>query len=166
VVTDGPHVEFDGWYRLAHPRLAVSLLLISGRTDDALEAMDEAFLRAWLHWDRVRSMDEREGWVYTVGVHDLRRRSRRRAIEATLLARLAHEGFVPAPAGEAWDAVRHLPRRQREAVVLRYVADLSEADVARVMGIRRGTVSAALSASRRSLAIMLSESTKPLAETP
>jgi len=166
VVIDGPYVEFDGWYRLAHPRLVASLLLISGSTEDALEATDEAFLRAWVHWKRVGAMAAREGWVYTVGVNDLRRRARRRAIEARLLGRMVQDGTVPAPGGEAWDAVRHLPRRRREAVVLRYVADLTEADIAAVMGIRRGTVSAALGASRRSLAIMLSDSTTPSAETP
>jgi len=37
-------------------------------------------------------------------------------------------------------ALRALPERQREAIVLRYYADLSEADIARAMGISRGAV--------------------------
>jgi RNA polymerase sigma factor (sigma-70 family) len=38
------------------------------------------------------------------------------------------------------DALRCLPDRQREAIVLRYYADLSEADIAATMGISRGAV--------------------------
>jgi RNA polymerase sigma factor (sigma-70 family) len=37
-------------------------------------------------------------------------------------------------------ALRHLPDRQREAIVLRYYADLSEAQIATAMGISRGAV--------------------------
>ena len=37
-------------------------------------------------------------------------------------------------------ALRHLPDRQREAIVLRYYADLSEAEIATAMGISRGAV--------------------------
>ena len=50
-----------------------------------------------------------------------------------------------------------LPLRQREAVVLRYVADLREREVATVMGISEGAASAALSAARRSLAARLTD---------
>jgi RNA polymerase sigma factor (sigma-70 family) len=46
-------------------------------------------------------------------------------------------------------ALRQLPRRQREAVVLRYYLDLSEEETARVMGVSRGTVK---SATHRALA--------------
>jgi RNA polymerase sigma factor (sigma-70 family) len=37
-------------------------------------------------------------------------------------------------------ALRGLPERQREALVLRYYADLSEAEIAATMGISRGAV--------------------------
>ena len=60
-----------------------------------------------------------------------------------------------APAGEVWDLVRSLPQRQRTAVVLRYVGDLREEDVAAVMGVTRGTVAATLARARRSLANLL-----------
>jgi RNA polymerase sigma factor (sigma-70 family) len=38
------------------------------------------------------------------------------------------------------DALRRLPQRQREVLVLRYYADLSEADIAAALGISRGAV--------------------------
>ena len=63
---------------------------------------------------------------------------------------------MPEPvATDVWTAVKRLPDRQRLAVVLRYVADLPEADVAMVMGVARGTVSAALVAARARLQTLL-----------
>lgn len=56
-----------------------------------------------------------------------------------------------------WEAVRQLPNRQREAVLLRYVADLSESDIAKTMSIRRGTVASTLAAARRTLSERLVE---------
>src|SRR5262249_19556386 len=49
------------------------------------------------------------------------------------------------------DRIRELPERQRVAVVLRFVADLTEPDIAQIMGVRRGTVSATLRAALRTL---------------
>ena len=51
--------------------------------------------------------------------------------------------------------MRALTDRQRTAVALRYVLDLPEADVARIMGIARGTASATLATARRRLAAAL-----------
>ena len=62
---------------------------------------------------------------------------------------------VAGPAGEAWLAVRDLPARQRQVIVLRYVADLAESDIAGLLGISRSAVSSALSDGRRSLALVL-----------
>jgi DNA-directed RNA polymerase specialized sigma24 family protein len=59
------------------------------------------------------------------------------------------------PTGEVWDLVRALPERQRIAVVLRYVADLTEPDIAIAMGIARGTVASTLAAARARLAGVL-----------
>jgi DNA-directed RNA polymerase specialized sigma24 family protein len=64
---------------------------------------------------------------------------------------------VAAPAGEVWDLVRSLPTRQRTAVVLRYVGDLREDDIAAVMGVTRGTVAATLATARRNLANVLDD---------
>ena len=97
------------------------------------------------------------GWTYQVAVNVVRRIGRRRALEQRLLRRVVPPGIVAAPVGEIWDVVRSLPDRQREVVVLRYVADLAEADIATVLGVTRGTVSSTLVHARRSLADHLSE---------
>jgi RNA polymerase sigma factor (sigma-70 family) len=148
-------VDFDRWYRAEHPRVLGLLTVVAGDADVAREVTAEAFVRALERWDRVAAMESPAGWTYRVGVNLLRRRMRR----ATFERRLAPEVPAPAPSPaiepELWAAVRGLPVRQRTAVALRYVCDLSQADIAAVMGVAPGTVSATLTAARRRLAAAL-----------
>lgn len=150
---------FESWYRGQHPRLVGSLLLVCGDLQEAAEAADEAFTRALSSWRRVSAMRSPNGWVYRVALNVVRRRARRAALERRLLARAGRPEHVPPPAVEAWDAVRRLPPRQRTAVVLRYVGDLTEHEVAAAMGVSRSTISSTLADARRSLGRALEEPT-------
>ena len=141
---------------MQHPRLVASLLLVIGDLDVASDAADEAFTRALARWSRVAAMKSPEGWTYRVAINSARRRFRRRELEQRLLRRALPPAAVPAPGEEAWLLVRDLPPRQRTAVVLRHVADLTEADIAGVMGVARSTVSSTLAAAHRTLAGRLS----------
>lgn len=151
--------EFETWYRAFHPRLLASLILITGNGETARDATDEAFVRACQHWNRVSRMAAPDAWAFTVARNVVRRRARRAKQERDLL-RLDRAGgneFVPAPAGEAWALIAELPERQRMAVVLRHVADLTEPEIARVMRITRGTVSTTLADAHRALRSRLSD---------
>ena len=53
--------------------------------------------------------------------------------------------------------MRHLSLRQRQVVVLRFVADLPEADIADVLGISRGTVSSTLADAKANLRVALTD---------
>jgi RNA polymerase sigma factor (sigma-70 family) len=154
----GPR-DFEDWYAGEHSRLFSSLLVLTGDRDLAADATDEALSRALQHWDRVRAMDSPEGWTYRVAVNVVRRTGRRHGMEQRLLHRLASSPgrVAPAPAGEVWDLVRSLTDRQRTAVVLRYVADLTEPAIATVMGVTRGTVASTLADARRALGDALAE---------
>jgi RNA polymerase sigma factor (sigma-70 family) len=149
--------EFEAWYREQHPLVLAALTVVSGRPDVAADATDEAFVRAYERWSRVRAMRSPGGWLYRVALNDLRRRCRRQAIEQKLLGRHAPTDVaapdVPAP--HVWEAVRSLPERQRTAVALRYILDLPENDVARIMGVTRGAASASLTIARRRLESLL-----------
>jgi len=151
------HSDFATWYRTTHPKVVTSLLLTTGDLHAAQEAADEAFARAYMRWRRVSLMGSPTGWTYRVAFNILRRRWRRAALEKTMLLRRLPPAAIPAPAGETWEAVRHLPERQRTAVVLRYVADLTEVEVAEAMGTSRSTVSSSLTAAKRSLGRMLTD---------
>jgi RNA polymerase sigma-70 factor, ECF subfamily len=152
----GGGIDFTTLYETERDGIARSLLVIGGDAEAARDAVAEAFSRAYERWSRVASMDSPSGWVYRVALNELRRRTRRRALGSRLLRReQLHPSPPPDIDPELWDAVAALPRRQREAVVLRYVGDLTERDVASVLGISEGAASAALVAARRRLAEQL-----------
>ena len=144
--------SFDGWYRAEHPRVLGLLTVVAGDPDVAREATAEAFVRALERWDRVSTMDSPAAWTYRVGVNLVRRRFRRAAFEKRVLTGEQAPAPPPAIESELWDAVRALPVRQRTAVALRYVCDLSQEEIAAVMHVAAGTVSATLAAARRRLA--------------
>jgi RNA polymerase sigma-70 factor (sigma-E family) len=151
--SEGPtgfDLAFDGLYRLAY-RVAFRML---GDRGDAEDVAQEALARAALRWNRLE--DRPEGWVTRVASNLAIDRIRRRGRTLPHVNRPL--GLVDPHIGERGDLVnglRRLPRRQREAVVLRYLADFSEADVAVVMHCSEGTVkshcSRGLAALRRSL---------------
>ena len=118
--------------------------MVSGRLEEAAEAADEAMARAFERWERVRTLDSPHAWTYRVGVNILRRRGYRRQLEQSILRRYRPEVELPAPAGEAWLMLRELTERQRAVLVLRFVGDLREREIAAALGISRSTVSSTL----------------------
>jgi RNA polymerase sigma factor (sigma-70 family) len=125
--------------------------------DVANDVTDEAFVRALTHWHRVGTMQSPAGWVHAVAANTLRRLVRRQAMEA----RFVHSQYIAEGIWEdrceVWDVVELLPPRQRAAVLLRFVTDLPEADIAAAMGVTRGTVSSTLASARCQLARLLTD---------
>jgi RNA polymerase sigma-70 factor (ECF subfamily) len=161
-VSTDPDAEFEGWYVQAYPRVRAAVTLAVGDPDLAEEATAEAFARAVVHWPKVRAAASAQAWVYTVAMNQVRSTLRRRRVERRWLRRQASEPVlhVPPPVepdDPLWRAVAQLPRRARTAVALRYVADLSEAEVAEVMGVARGTAAATLHQARKRLGELLAE---------
>jgi RNA polymerase sigma factor (sigma-70 family) len=150
-------VAFEDWYLQHHRHVVTSLAALCGDLGLAQDATDEAFVRALAMWGRVQTMSSPAGWVYRVALNVLRRTLRRRELEARLLRRDAPPESDVVSQPEVWAAVRTLPERQRQAIVLRFVADLPEADIASAMGVRRGTVASTLATARARLAELLGE---------
>jgi RNA polymerase sigma-70 factor (ECF subfamily) len=148
------HAGFEAFYRTEHARL-VGLLTVALRdVDQAAEVCAEAFARAWERWDRLVEYEQPAGWVYRVAINAARRHARRRALEQRLLRRLAPaQVLYPAEPIDPrlWAALQTLTFRQRSVVALRHVVGLSQNEVADVLGIRPGTVSATLVTARRKL---------------
>ncbi|RMI14094.1 sigma-70 family RNA polymerase sigma factor [Cellulomonas triticagri] len=154
---DIPPPEFAAWYAAELPRTHRALTLAVGDAGIAEEAAAEAFARALARWDRVARMERPAAWVYTVALNEVRRSWRRAQLERRWVQR-QREQQAPAPADPEdalWRAVADLPPRSRTAVALRYVADLTEAQVADVMNVSRGTVASTLSTARARLAAAL-----------
>lgn len=129
-----------------------------GNFSAAEEVVQEALTAAWRSWDRVSSYEKPGAWVRRVVISRCTDHWRRSGREERALVRLAsreHGGEVvdlPEPDAELWAAVRSLPDRQAQAVVLHYMEDLSVADIAEILDCAEGTVKAHLYRGRVSLA--------------
>jgi RNA polymerase sigma-70 factor (sigma-E family) len=125
-------------------RLAVLLVDDDATAEDVVQ---DAFARLHRRWGRLRDADAAYGYLRTSVVNGSRSRLRR-----LRTARGHHEPSTPdapSPEGDAivreeYAAVRAaldgLPRRQREVLVLRYFANLGEAEIAATLGVSRGAV--------------------------
>jgi RNA polymerase sigma factor (sigma-70 family) len=149
--------SFDAWYDREHDRMIATLLLSTGDLELAAEGVDEACSRALERWNRVGAMDSPSGWVYRVAINQASRLVRRRALEDRLFRKMVPKPDLPAPAGEIWELVESLSPRQRQVVMLRYVADLPEGEIAEALSISRGTVSSTLHDARQRLARWLTD---------
>jgi RNA polymerase sigma-70 factor (sigma-E family) len=143
-------LAFADLYRLAY---RVGYRILGDRTE-AEDIAQETLARATLRWTRLH--ERPEGWVSRVASNLAIDRYRHRRREPRFAS--GPVGIVDDRTVERSDlvaALRRLPRRQREVVVLRYLADFSEADVAAALGCSVGTVkthgSRGLSALRRHL---------------
>lgn len=73
----GDDEEFELWYRNEHARILATLTFVVGDLYLAEEVVDEAFVRAYDKWERVKSLESPAGWTYKVAINLVKRRSRR-----------------------------------------------------------------------------------------
>lgn len=126
--------------------------------EDAEDLLQETFLRAFKGLARFRGDSSPRTWLYRILLN--LSRSRRRPPPA---GRGAEEQAAPSAGDPARTTARRdlvarllaaigrLPRRQREAILLRVRGGLSYGEIAEVMGIRKGAVKAHLVQARRKL---------------
>jgi RNA polymerase sigma-70 factor (sigma-E family) len=147
-------VEFEQYVAARRTGLVRSAVLLGCPQADAEDVVQAALLRCFRHWRRVQRADRPDAYVYRVLVNTLREdRARRwhgeRPTEA-LPDRVEHPDHVTGLAVRS--VLAGMDRGQREVLVLRYYADLSEADIATVLGIAPGTVKSRASRALRELA--------------
>ena len=151
----------DGFERFFedHYHRVVRVLAVGwGDPGAAEDAAQEAFARALVRWRKVAAMDRPDGWVFVTATNVLRSRSRRQPLlqEAAVPVTVDHADAVTAQVTLA-EALGALPPRQRQAVVLRHLAQLSTSEAARAMGCAPGTVKASLHGAMRNLSIELED---------
>lgn len=150
--------DFVLWYEQDYARVVRTLALAIGDLDLAEECVAEAFARGLARWRSVGSMNARTGWVYSVAMNVARDSFRKGRRERAWADSTSPGRVVPAPdepEDALWRAVAALAPQMRAAVALRYIADLPENEIARIMGIARGTVAAMLHRARKQLAATL-----------
>ncbi len=143
--------EFSDLAGIAY-RVAYRIL---GNRSAAEDIAQESLARAYQRWARIA--EYRQPWVARVAGNlaiDLLRRRK----PALPTARQVDTEVIMIERLDLQRALLGLPKRQREAVVLRYIADLSEADVAALLGCSPGTIKSHLSRGTRHLRLILDDS--------
>jgi RNA polymerase sigma-70 factor (sigma-E family) len=138
--------------------------LLTGSPTDADDLLQESLVKVYLRWARISRTQVPEAYVRRIMVNTLVSRSRRPYKRRELL-----DGTVPAVAAgspedgvldrtRVWPLVCALPVRQRAVIVLRYYEDLSEQEIADVLGCSTGSVKSqahdALASLRRGVTAM------------
>lgn len=112
---------------------------IVGDSAEAEDVAAEAFARAFARWRKVRRLPYREAWILRVtanlAIDVVRRRQPR--LEPRHGSDLGEETALRIT---LFDALGTLPRRQRQVVLLRYVAGFTQEEVAGTLGISSGSV--------------------------
>jgi len=136
--------EFGAFFISSYGRLYALGVLLSGDRGQAEELAQDALVRTYRRWALVGQPDDPASFARRVLINRHRSLLRRGVVEARQLLRLRPDAQPvadqPEDAMVMWTAVRQLPPRQRAVIVLRYYEDLSEAEVARLLGLPLGTV--------------------------
>ena len=137
-----------------YPDVLGAVTLVSGSRAVAEDAVNEAVARAWERGEGIQHLNR---WVLTVALNIARNRWRRtrREVPGHDMGDRTVEPADPALI-DLRLALRKLPLRQREVVVLHYLLDLPVSEVAEWLGLSPGGVKHALFRARRSLARVLS----------
>ncbi len=140
------HLEYEGFVVARYRTLVRAAVLLGCNRPDAEDAAQDALVRCYTAWARVRSADDPDAYVYRILVNGITR-GRRRRWRGELPYQQVPE---PDPADDlatgvtvghtVRTALARLGREQRQVLVLRYFADLTEAQIAGVLGIAHGTV--------------------------
>jgi RNA polymerase sigma-70 factor (ECF subfamily) len=162
--------EYDDQVTVLYRRYAgrVQGYLINMGCDPGLaeEITDDSFLAARRRWAHVRAFSEPERYVFKIARNERCKRQKEHDCRAKDLHADPHKVLraagddlaqIVADRAAVWQALGKLPASQREAVVLRYVAGLTEAATARAMGVGTGSVKRYAFDGRQRLLLLLTE---------
>ncbi|HVX09319.1 SigE family RNA polymerase sigma factor [Humibacter sp.] len=159
--------DFDAFARTHLPRLLSYAIVLTGDRELAADVVQEAMVRAHQHWSRVRSAERPDLYVKRMVTNEYlswrRRWQVRNVVSASDEALRSRAPALPdhaeavthriADRDALWGRLAKLPRRQRALVVLRYYEDLSDSQIAEVLGISRATVRSGISRALATLRI-------------
>jgi len=145
-------------------------LFVCGDADEARDAAQEGFVRAWQALGRFRSGAEPRPWLMRIVVNAARNRRRGSGRRSGLAVRVAQDrpsdAAAPSPEvavlagerrGELLAAIGRLREDDRLTIGLRWFAELGEAEMAEVLGVPRGTVKSRLSRAMSRLREVMAE---------
>jgi RNA polymerase sigma-70 factor (ECF subfamily) len=140
-------------YERVAPQLWRSLVAFSGDREIATDAVAEAFAQVLRRGAEVRDV---ERWVWKVGYRvaagELKRRGRDVEAPGPAAYELPHDAIAVA------EILGRLSPKRRAAIVLHYLADIPNAEIARILGVTSATVRVHLYQGRKQLKQLMEES--------
>lgn len=166
----GDESAFDLLYRSYSGRLYRMAYMITGNKGDSEDAVQEAFVKCFLHRTDLKDPECFEAWLYRILVRaatKLAKKRREISLDALLEEEtgaavagrlLRDEGGEPLAqlleselTAEIWQAVSRLGVKHRTVVVLYYYNGLGTREIARITGTLEGTVKSRLFQARKAL---------------
>lgn len=142
-------------YRTAH--------LLTGDSASAEDLLQSTLVKAFVNWAKVSRAESPDAYVKRMLLNELlsdKRKSARRGRRAHLILAEDPPSTDPTDRLDLWSRLAELAPRQRAVLVLRYYEDLSEAQIAEVLGVSTGTVKSAAHAALRALRSRLTDSSE------
>lgn len=142
---------------------------LAGNAHLAEDILSDALVNVALHWRRVAAADSPPAYVRRVVVSTFladRRKARRRRTEPTSDLRVldravADQSDAVADRAEIAGLLARLPPKQKAVIVLRYLLDEPDEEIARALGCTPGTVRSHLSLARASLRLAAGQPARP-----
>ena len=135
--------SFDEFFRAHHDALFAAMCLATGSRQEADDITQEAFVRLLERWDRVDTIDDPKGYLFRTAMNVFRQRLRRAAVASRvhLSGRPRDDAFATIDDRDAVvRALKDLTPRQRAAVVMTTILDLSSDEAGQMLGISGSTV--------------------------
>ena len=138
--------SFEGFVRSRTAALLRLAYLLAGDRQLAEDLVQEVLVKAHRRWSRVGSADNADAYVRRMLVNEHLSRRRRRSSgelptdEVADTSRVNDSQDAVAARDEMWRLLAALPARQRAVLVLRYYAELNDAQIAALLGCAVGTV--------------------------
>ena len=166
-VVDSADDDIAELYRVERHRLLRTAALLTGDRGLAEDLVHDAFIGLQRRWGHLTDRAAAAGYLRVSVLNGARSLHRRRSlfhrglesIEPTAAPEVDVALLLAEEHREVIAAVRALPRRQQDVVVLRYWLDMSEAEIARALGISAGTVKSSASRALRALEGRIQRST-------
>jgi RNA polymerase sigma factor (sigma-70 family) len=151
---------FEQFYRREFPVMVSLAAAVSGSRIAAEDIAQDAFVKAHDRWDEVSAYDKPGAWVRRVTINLALNTRKRVVAETKAKMKLGLEptiGPPPEPDDAVWKAVSKLPKKQRAAIALFYLEDLSTREIAEALGCKESTARVHLHKARTTLATSLGD---------
>jgi len=145
--------DFTAYVQGSWARMFRTAYALTGDVGEAEDLLQRTLVKTFVHWKKVARAEAPDSYVRRMMVNDatsswrvsLRRRE---VLTSDVPERAGDADFdaLLATSDELWRHVQQLPPRQRAVLVLRFYEDLSEREIAGLLGIAPGTVKSLSSA--------------------